>query len=258
MPSYYDEITLSPSRDNPRRLVFNATPNSPTLPDHLLSLRQEYEKTARVVSVLFPEETDVRRDLFLVLHLAADRGLRGPNFNVEDGRLNLSAARDIIVDAAHKTRDQLLKQYTLILVFVGLFPLVIGLIIFFKRGFGLVDPGSAALTWVLAAMWIPAGSAISVWGDFVLRMQAGLSYDRLLSMDPSRWRPLQRLVVTVGISFIFAYLLAFNAVQVGIGGLLLNDFSTKTPTLALAVGGTTGFAFAAVQDILFRMKPTER
>jgi hypothetical protein len=87
-------------------------------------------------------------------------------------------------------------------------------------------------------------------------MQAGLSYEQLLNLDPSRWRPRQRLLITVGISFIFAFLLAYNAVQVGIGSLLLNDFVSKTPAMALAVGGITGLAFAAVQDIIYRVKPT--
>jgi hypothetical protein len=50
-------------------------------------------------------------------------------------------------------------------------------------------------------------------------MRTGLSCDQLLNMDPnpSRWQPGQRLLVTVGVSFIFAFLLAYNAVQVGIG-----------------------------------------
>jgi hypothetical protein len=38
--------------------------------------------------------------------------------------------------------------------------------------------------------------------------------------------------------------------------MLLNDFVKKTPAMSLAVGGITGLAFAAVQDILFRIKPS--
>jgi hypothetical protein len=79
-----------------------------------------------------------------------------------------------------------------------------------------------------------------------------------LNLDPSRWRPGQRVLITVGISFIFAFLLAFGAVQVGVGNLLLNDFTKDTPAVALAIGGITGLAFAAVRDIIFRIKPTER
>ena len=107
-------------------------------------------------------------------------------------------------------------------------------------------------------IWIPAGAAICVWGEFALRMQGGLAYEQLLNLDPSRWRPSQRLIITIGIAFIFAFLLAFDAVQIGVGNLLLNDFAKKTPALALAVGGITGLAFAAVRDVIFRTRPDER
>lgn len=89
-------------------------------------------------------------------------------------------------------------------------------------------------------------------------MQGGLSYEQLLNLDPSRWRPGQRLLITIGISFILAFLLAYNAIQVGLGSLLLNDFAGKTPAMALAVGGITGLAFAAVKDIVFRVQPTAK
>jgi hypothetical protein len=263
-PSFYDEIALSPSVDNPKRLVFIANRAAGKMPDRLLTLRREFEKAARVVSILFEGEVEARRDIFLVLHVAADRGLRGPNYNIEDGQVNLDNVRDIIIDAAHKIRDSFLRQYSILLVVVGLLPLGIGISILLTGAFGLLTrpaPGGTydpVFAWSLAVFWIPAGAAISVWGDFAFRMQAGLTYDKLLQMDPSRWRPTQRLMITIGIAFIFAYLLAFDAVQVGVGGILLNDFSTKTPLLALAVGGTTGLAFAAVQDIVFRMRPSTK
>jgi heme/copper-type cytochrome/quinol oxidase subunit 3 len=140
--------------------------------------------------------------------------------------------------------------------------LILGVIVLLTAGFGWLNrpavgqPYDPLFAWILAAFWIPAGAAICVWGEFALRMQAGLSYEQLLNLDPSRWRPGQRLLITVGIAFIFAFLLAFNAIQVGLGSLLLNEFATKTPPIALAVGGVTGLAFSAVQDIIYRIKPT--
>lgn len=166
-----------------------------------------------------------------------------------------------ILGYAHKVRDKRLKEYTILLVLCGLIPLILGAIVLLTGGFGWLNkpvsgqPYDPLFAWIIAAFWIPAGAAICVWGEFALRMQSGLSYDQLLNLDPSRWRPAQRLLITVGISFIFAFLLAFDAIQVGLGSLLLNEFAKKTPAMALAVGGITGLAFAAVQDIIFRVKP---
>ncbi len=261
-PTFYKEISLAPSVDNPRRLIFIAALGAPQPPDELLLLRQDYERAARVVSVLFEDDAEVRKDIFLLMHEAADRGMRGPTFNIEDGRANLVEVRETILDYAHNVRNKRLREYTILLVAFGIIPLILGIVVLLTGGFGLLtrpgigQPYDPLFAWILATFWIPAGAAICVWGEFALRMQAGLSYDQLLNLDPSRWQPGQRLLITIGISFIFAFLLAYDAIQVGLGSLLLNEFANKTPAMALAVGGITGLAFAAVQDIIFRIKPT--
>jgi hypothetical protein len=260
-PIFYKEISFSPSIDDPRRLTFVAGLDAPKPPDELVTLRQEYERTARIVSILFEDEPDIRREMFSLMHEAADRGMRGPRFSIEDGRANLIEIRETILDNAHKVRSTLLREYTILLAVFGVIPLILGAVLLRTGIFGWLSgpasgqPYDPLFAWIIAAFWIPAGAAICVWGEFALRMQAGLSYDKLLSLDPSRWRPRQRLLITVGVSFILAFLLAYDAIQIGLGRLLLNDFATKTPAMALAVGGITGLAFAAVQDIAFRMKP---
>jgi hypothetical protein len=261
-PSFYKEISLAPSVDNPRRLIFIAAIDAPKPPDELLLLRQDYERTARVASVLFEDEAEVRKEIFLLMHEAADRGFRGATFSIEDGRANLVEVRETILNYAHNVRSKRLGEYTKLLVVFGVIPLILGAVVLLTEGFDWLNrpatgqPYDPLFAWILAAFWIPAGAAICVWGEFALRMQAGLSYEQLLNLDPSRWRPGQRLLITVGISFILAFLLAYDAIQVGLGSLLLNDFAKKTPAMALAVGGITGLAFAAVQDIIFRIKPT--
>ena len=263
-PVFYTEIKMSPSPEDPRRLVFVAAPGSPKLPDDLLTLRQGYETASRIVSLLFRDATDKRRELFNDLHLAADRGLRGPNFNVEDGRANLSEMRQIITDSAQSVRDQFFRQYLKLMFWAGGIPLLLGAVVLLTDGFGVLNPPAPgepydpSFVWSVAPFWITAGASICVWGEFALRMQGGLSYEQLLRLDPSRWRPGQRVTIAVGISFILAFFLAFNAVQIGIGGILLNDFSTTTPALSLAVGGVTGLAFPAVRDVIFRLGPQER
>jgi hypothetical protein len=261
-PVFYKSVELSPSKDDPRRLVFIAARDAPKQPDELQLLRRGYEQTARVVSILFEDEVDIRKEMFLMMHLGADCGTRGSDFRIEDGRTNLEEIRQSVLDKAHTIRNKRLSQYTWLAVMVGIVPFILGAVVLHTRFFGWFDQpvvGQAydpLFAWIVAFLWIPAGAAICVWGEFALRMQAGLSYDQLLNMDPSRWRPGQRLLITVGISFILAFLLFFDAVQVGVGRMLLNDFAKKTPAMALAVGGITGLAFATVQDIIFRMKPS--
>jgi hypothetical protein len=182
-PTFYLEIKLAPSVDDPRRLVFIAAPNAPKPPEDLVALRRDYDRTARVVGVFFADEQETRKELFLLLHQAADRGLRGPDFSIEDGRANLVSTQESITDYAHKIRDRRFQAYSFLLVVFGVLPLLLGVLIFVTNGFGWFDPPTVdkgytpLFTWILAALWIPAGAAICVWGEFALRMQGGLSYD---------------------------------------------------------------------------------
>ena len=207
-PVFYKEIELSPSTENPRRLVFISAQGAPKVPDDMLMLRQDYERTARLVSVLFDGDAETRLEIFELLHRGADRGFRGPEFSIEDGRANLSDVRETIVDLAHKVRDRRLREYTKLAALYGVVPGVLGAVVFLTAGFGwLTPPGPGQeyhplFVWILAALWIPAGAAVCVWAEFALRMQSGLSYEQLLNLDPSRWQPGQRLLITVGISFL--------------------------------------------------------
>jgi hypothetical protein len=107
--SFYKEIALAPSLDDPRRLVFIAEAGAPQPRQDVLALRQDYVRTARVVSIMFEDAKDTRKELFTLLHQSADRGLRGPDFSIEGGRANLDEVQDAITDHAIAVRDRRLR-----------------------------------------------------------------------------------------------------------------------------------------------------
>jgi hypothetical protein len=194
------------------------------------------------------------------MHRAADRGLRGPYHSVADGRANLVEVRDLVTDEALKVRDARLHTYNVLLLGLGVAPCALGLLLSKLPKaieFMLASPLPAIASHMAVALFLVSGATICVWAEFVLRVHSGLTFDELLNLDVGRWRPRQRVTIAIVISFLFAFLLAFDVIQVGLGGLLLNQFQ-KTPELALAVGGITGFAFPSVREILYRLKPEER
>jgi hypothetical protein len=261
---YCNEIKLYPSKDDPRRLVFITPSGCPAAPPEYRALRQEFLKLARVTALLFERDAATRVKLFLLMHEAAYRGLCDDDFSLEDGKGNLVDVQVAVTDEAHAIRSQRLSEYTGILLKWGL-PAFAGgvLAMLVTHLFGWGAPfGSGSyspiLIWIVAAFWIPAGAIACVWGEFALRMQSGLTYDTLLAMDPSRWLPNQRTLVCVGVAYIFAFLLAFDVLRIGMGNVLLNDFASTKPAVSLAVGGITGLAFAAIRDAIFRAAPEER
>lgn len=264
LPAYYDRLEFTPSNDDRQQLAIHAVAGAPKLPDDMLAFRRDCFATGRTITLMFKHERDIRNELFTRLHEAAWRGLMGVAYDLADGKDNLQEVQTEIADKAVQIRDQRLRQYTMMAVLFGIIPLMIGGAVLQTNGYGLLPTRAAGQSydqltvWVVSAFWIPAGAAICLAGEFALRMQSDLKFDTLLTMDPGRWMPGQRLVITIGVAFIFAFCLAFKIVQIGLGSILLNEFIDKTPGLALAIGGITALAFTAVRDIIFRITPAEK
>jgi len=102
-----------------------------------------------------------------------------------------------------------------------------------------------------------SAAGVGALAEFALRNER-LSFDQLLYFDPARWSPGERLRIVSIVGYIFAFFLGVNAVQVGLGTILLNDFIGPKPYCSLAIGFITGFAFPYVREILFQLRPVVR
>jgi hypothetical protein len=255
--SYYDEIKLEPPKD-PRRLVFVATAGAPAVPKEVTDLRESFTKLARVINIFFIDDPKERTSLFGELHMAADRGLRGPEHNLEDGKSNLEEVKIAAVDAAPVVLRRQLDAYRKI-AFWGFLPLLLALIQIQVDPFKFQGSDYATLLKLgTTGLLLVAGCAFGLAAEFILRAQDTPSFDDLLNLDPGRWRPTERLFMTVVIAAVFAFLLQYDAVQIGFGKVLLNEFATEKPELAVLVGGITAVAFSSVRDIIYRLKPEEK
>jgi hypothetical protein len=60
---FYRQIELDPSPNDPKRLTFVAAPGAGPVPDNMRMLRRDYEETARIVSVLFADKPELRKEI---------------------------------------------------------------------------------------------------------------------------------------------------------------------------------------------------
>lgn len=198
------------------------------------------------------------------MHRAADRGLRGVNFDIRDGWTNADTVKREIESLFTEVRSLFFKRYLFYVFSVGLPFFVLGAMIWFSLQLGWLDGFSFgrvstedAVCWIIAFFWIPAGASICLWIEFALRTYDVLKYEQLAGLDPGRWLPWERLAIVVGVSFVFAFFLAIGAVQFGLGGISLNDFYKDQPMLSLAVGGISAIAFSSIREIIYRIRPIE-
>jgi hypothetical protein len=248
---YIQAIILSPSEHDPFTLVYVPDDAIPERPADLSKFMGEYSGVARTAGILFADDVDQRKILLHRICENAKGVFCRTRFSVVDAEAGLSACRQLVMDSSIIARRKSLREYTRLLYRAGFLPCLVA-VMFYKTSelWKDLNPVLYSLTTLIfTGALIAAGATISVWAEFVLRVHEELTYEKVLSLDVGRWRPAERVGIAIVVSFILSFLLAFNVFQVGVGGLLLNDF-IKTPMIALAVGGITGLSFTAVRDII--------
>jgi hypothetical protein len=231
----------------------------------MAELRREYFKVAEIILTVFQDDKVTRREMITRVADYAKIGLVGYDFDLSLARDNLSSIQKELETVAYRMRREWLQKYTKIALYYIFFPtILVGAGILYAARHGLYFSESdltgspSVVSLLVAAFWIPAGAAFGVWIEFALRTGSQMKYESLLEMDLDRWRPGQRILITIAVAFAFAFVLGIKIVQVGLGTVLLNDFIDKRPEAALAVGGLAGLAFPYVRDLLGRLRPETR
>jgi hypothetical protein len=113
------------------------------------------------------------------------------------------------------------------------------------------------LAMLAGVFWIPAGAAFGNLLIFISR-SAVLTMDNIVLADEFRWKPAESYAVVITFSLALGVVLAFQILQLGLFGTLLNDFTKTEPAIAFLVGLTTALGFTAVREILLSLRVTKR
>jgi hypothetical protein len=221
-------------------------------------MRRQIEDTARLVRTLFQDDPALRKKFIDQLKEAAESGLVGQNSSVEIGLENLQDVRESIADAYVVVRGKLWWWN------VGLLGGAIA-----YCGFGAAALklwGSTWLWaaangwqgWVVVALLMPLGAMAGLFVEFIFRVNDDIPYEQLRAINPGRWKPFQRALNTTIVAIIFAAILAVPLVQVGVSGVLLNEFSSGKPWLSVVIGFVTGFSFPYVRDLVQQVRPVSK
>lgn len=263
-PVYFTEARID-KVDNPRRIDVVRGPGGEP-PEDMLALLDDINATARMVVALFARDPERRKQFFEGLDIATTSGLVGPHSSVSVGRRNLNQVKSNLVEEFPAARDRLWTSYFISLLIMLLICLPIGGAIFYAslNGHWNVPKPDAKGTFdavvigALALFWIPVGAAFGIFLEFIFSVDRQIPFEGLSTINPARWRPGQQLINIVLTAWVFAFVMAVNAFQIGVMAVLLNDFASTKPYLSFLVGFITGFAFPYVRDILYKLKPTVR
>jgi hypothetical protein len=263
----------------PTGLIYDPTPFFAKRPKEMDQLMRDIDAVARVAvgALADKKSAPMRVKIFEHLRLAAESGSQGETANVEVGQLNLRSAKEELEDIGYDIRGRWFWTYTAILVafligcgLPGAWLLLRGLPPAWLTALELTDwttasqlasttpyvfPRLVCLT--VAVLWIPFGCAAGMWVEYGLRTDSGIKADNLLLLHPGRWKPWQRIVLTTGVSYVFALLLGIGVFQIGVANVLLNDFATTRPLVSFLIGFVTGFGLPYVRDLIYQTKPAQ-
>src|SRR5712691_7617783 len=235
-PICFNDPTLEPSRDDPMSIGLHTLhPHAAPQTREMRDLVRDIFAVEHLIRILFhrPEYRAQRKEFFEGLSYAAKTGLSGSDYDIEIGRLNLGLTQDRIVDEFPKLRDALWKSYFRIVVWFGLGFGVLGCLLYYhlfvKHVFAdhnraLLDAVPAFPQVCLALVLIPFGVSVGIFLEFIFRVGEKISYDGLLAMNPGRRKPWERTASTLITAYVFAFIVGVGAFQIGIAGILLNDF----------------------------------
>jgi hypothetical protein len=262
--AYYTRVDVNDVR-NPTRLDLVRDPQSPTPPEAMRILSRGIQEVGRLVTTVFSFDPALRKKFFEELHITADVGLVGSNFNTDTGLDNLAEVKGNIADQFPAIRTHYWRTYARYVVNSAVLLILGGLIYYLGTVGWCFGPKPAPdgdyhplVIMAIAAFWIPVGVAIGLFLEYNSRVDTNIPYEKLQSINAARWDPFQRFVNTVLSGYVFATIMGIGIVQVGVSSILLNNFATKQPYLALVIGFVTGFAAPYVQDIISQTRPVTR
>ena len=260
---YFSKVELIDPK-NPQRLDFVRARRSPALPEQIRTLIRSIQETEHVIGTVFLHSPNLRKKFFEDLHMAADMGLRGERFDVALGFDNLAEIKSDIADQFPAVRSYYWLRYGNMVLWCLVFLLLGGVAYYAaKKGLWGVSQADAngfplMVALMIAALLIPVGVAIGLFLEYAFRVDTVITYERLQTINPARWDPLQRIVNTTISAYVLAAIMGFGIFQIGVSNVLLNDFMTTKPYLSLVVGFVAGFATPYVQDVIRQIRPTTR
>jgi len=254
-PVYYEAVSVAD--DDPSRLKFKRPPTAEPPPPAVRAMRRQVEDVSRLVRILFQDDKARREQFIRQLKEAAESGLVGPNSNVEIGLENLQDVKDGIADAYTAIRNKLWWANLVLLGAAAACCIIASAGFFFWGTQSLWLATGGAPLYVAMGLMIFLGAMAGLFVEFIFRVNDDIPYDQLRAINPGRWKPLHRALNTTIVAAIFAAILAAKILQVGVGGVLLNDFVTKS-WLALVIGFVTGFSFPYVRDLVQQVRPVSR
>jgi hypothetical protein len=264
--TYFSVIKPFPTNDDPASILFVRSKNGAPLPPAEAAFKRQINRAAQRVASAFREDKERRRELLGLLSIVAFNGLGGSTPILANGVDELDSFKALVADRANALKqarmyDVLQKCGAYAAVVVGSFILAMILrsvvydydLLKAPGGLQVLDFLDYAVPWLIGVSGVLLGFALMA---FLLNRE--LTFDNFDRFEIYIVNVPYYVGYLVVLFSVVVALLAFDLVQLGLGGKLLNGF-VKQPALGFLIGLSCAIGEQVYSQIVLRtLKPTER
>jgi len=244
MPKYFDEISAHPA-ENPREIKYILkSANLERLPEEYRLFQAELDITAgRIRKAFDPSHSDIRADLVLRLMHVARQGLGGDEPDIETAKVQFETVKSDVANAAYLLRSKRIHGMlhwspawlTAAFILFGAWFLISSNTAALRKSLSIPETEITTAAMFLAGLGMALIGVILGSLLMVFALNRNLTFENFSSVRLYQLGPFKYLLFVSLLTVVVAILLAFEVVQIGLGGSLLNDF-TKMPSLGVLIG----------------------
>lgn len=252
MPGSYRVVPHPMDEENPIDVGFHVIAGLPVSDADRQLAAQISRNIARLKRSARSLTSDWRKDIdfrecYNAFLDAARAGVEEPNADLGNGIAAVAEAEETMLQLIGKrVRSKHIREMSRLALVLGVISLVA--IAAFSMAAEFYPAAQRHTDIVQAGCFALLGIAGSVWlsSTFYVRK---VDLSRLDYMDPDGFSPLLRYALITVITWIVMTILAFQVITLGLGSVLLNEF-TKTPSVAILIGLLCGLAEVTVTEII--------
>ena len=237
---------VSPDAENPRDIDFRVAPDTASIPDTQMQLRDDVDKVLTTLRMLFPDGDRRFTEYFRPLLSLAQAGLVGDNAQPELGIRALAELKnEITAREGGKIKNQYMKILGSWASGIALPFLTAGLILYFNYP-TLIILANFFFLWTgcMAGVWLSFGSRKTFF-----------RFEDLHIPEEDRMEPVVRLFFAGLLTVTIGLLFSLSAVVVTLGSISTEQINTSL-RVALVIGLLGGFSEQALSTAVSKQAAT--
>jgi hypothetical protein len=229
---YYFKVSQYHTSSGFDDILFEVNDSLEDFPEHVVALKNDIEKTVKVVFLLFKDDQKAYNTYYDRLLMIADLAFNGRKEQSAIAKNSLELLkRDLIHEVGPRIRTTLLFRY----IKASIFPIL--LLLLFSLGFILIE---SSASYILKLALVAVGSSIGCWVSLAVRTRS-IEFEQILPILSDHRGIHSRIIFVMVFAVMMAILMKSGLISIQLGEFSSSSIETDNYA-AVTAGLIMGFA----------------